>query len=63
MKKLVLFGAPIIFVALVLAVNVILDLLRQPSDIALLSGLFLTSVLTYLVYTLSKKVIQIFKTK
>jgi hypothetical protein len=63
MKKIILFGSPIILMLEILIINFIFDLLRQPSDIAVLVGITLICLFAFLNYLLINFIYKQFKTK
>lgn len=63
MKKILIFGSPIILSIEILIINFIFDLIRQPSDIAVLLGIILICVIAFLNYLLIQFIIKQFKTK
>lgn len=63
MRKLILFGTPLIVLIEILIVNSIFELLRQPSDVAVLAGVFSVCLFAFLNYLLIKFIFKQFKTK
>ncbi len=63
MKKALIFGSPIILFSEILTINLIFDLMRQPSDIAVLLGIILFCIAAILNYLLIQFIIKQFKTK
>lgn len=63
MKKILIFGSPIILLIYIILFNFIVDLLRQPSDIAVLFGVIIICIIAFLTFKLfnyMKKVFFIF---
>lgn len=63
MKKALIFGSPILFLVEILVFNTIIDLARQPSDIAVIISVVILCITAFLNYLLIKFIIKLFKTK
>ena len=61
MKKILIFGSPILIVLEIILFNTITELLTQPSDIAVLVGVLLICISAYLNYLLFNYIKTTFK--
>lgn len=61
MKKLLIFGSPLILFIELLCINFILELIRLPYDMAVLAGVFLICAFIALNYLLITFIIKTFK--
>jgi uncharacterized membrane protein len=63
MKHLLIFGNPLILVIDIYIFNTILELIRLPSDLAVIAALILVCITAFLNYLLIKFIYKQFKKK
>lgn len=63
MKKVIVFSFPLLFIMEVLLFNLIVDLLRQKSDVAVLLGVIIICISILGNYYLGKNILKQFKEK